>query len=114
MTKIVVAHEHLVREYNWWGKGVSEDKMHAFERELMYLVNPDKMLVPEAYFQLCNYALQRYPQIRGVKTKMSRLKLTWLFQQEIQWEGKPTFIPRNLKFSCENGTNRPRSYMIEW
>jgi len=116
MSKILVLREHLERPQQWWS--VDPERMRLFERELMSLVDPDKVLQPEAYFRTLNYAQQRYPQIRGVKRNFSRYQLPWLFQQEVQWEGKPTFIQRDPKSHYNSrrkgGYRRPKSYMIEW
>lgn len=112
MSKIIVAKEHISRPKQWWS--VDRERMEAFERELMHTFDPDKQLQPDLYFQICNYARQRYPQIRRVKTKMARKQLTWLFSQDIQMEGANKWKLRYKGDPTRHGIAKHPSRLIDW
>jgi hypothetical protein len=87
MGKILVLKEHIERDLDTvWGRKLGLGNIRLIEKELMRIVDPDRLLVPEAYFLACNYVRSRTKELKG--RRMDWKYLIWFFETDIQVEGQ--------------------------
>lgn len=108
-TKLLVLKQHLPERplLQRYQRRLGHDRVRFLERELMYLVNPDKLTPPEAKQRAVEYVRRRIPQMLGLNgTEMSPAVAAWFFQTEIPVGGYRYVGPRPPR-----GRLFPRTYV---
>ncbi len=118
-TKLLVLKEHLperplLRRYQ---RRLGHDYVRLLERELMYLVNPDKLTPPEAKQRAVEYVRRRIPEMLGLnRNEMSPAVAAWFFQTEIPI-GRDRYVgprPRNGRSSARTYVDRTQRRQRSW
>lgn len=106
MTKIIVLGEHIEREPYDVGyvQDLDPQELRTLESELYNLINPDKMLAPQARHLAVKYTRRRIADLAGWKTRMPSYKtVSWFFQTEIQDPSGGAWLWKSWRQSAETG-----------
>lgn len=85
-TRIIILGEHIERDYsyNTMTRKLGPEGARALERELAGLIDPDALLVPDAWQRAVEYVRRRIPQMVGWKVTASYRTAAWFFDEPVR------------------------------
>lgn len=86
MSRVLVLREHLVRDPPTWGthQVMNEERIRRIEDEVMIRADPDRFLMPEAYWVAVLYVRDRWKDFTG--RNLGWHFQPWFWQMDIQDE----------------------------
>lgn len=115
MTQLLVLKQHLPERpiTKRWQHRLGQDGIHMVERELMRLVDPDAILMPDAKHRAVAYVRRRFGELLRYKRNASYAAACWFFNCPIPYQ-EHWLVPRDGGRYIQKVYQPPRANDWTW